>query len=354
MPMLYGQGHKAFRKLQEEIISVSDDHSILAWDNVQSTPGPSAGIACSPAAFRACGDIERCENFEQSSYSITNLGISIHLQLMKTTIPGIELAGLNCCRALQPRPSQKPITNHKKRKEYRIWIPVLITGNRYDNRWLRAHAPFSRTSLEAQFELVGESSSRDIFISTDWKSNPASAGLETQIASSRLFPESSGFFVSIGFGDMDHIQAYRDVYNVRSFMAKTLRQRRPCDISHLLVSSGLFSVILSAVWGPDGSLVTSRHSAIQAKASDFLIKTQSDSRWAIIHDRQVQPMHSAEDGGSKISRLHQDLALYFHTEQKNYNNKPWPLVQASEIVLQDFRGRSELAVKVIFRDPSNT
>jgi hypothetical protein len=31
MPMLYGEGERAFIRLQEEIIKVSDDHSIFAW-----------------------------------------------------------------------------------------------------------------------------------------------------------------------------------------------------------------------------------------------------------------------------------------------------------------------------------
>ena len=31
MPMLYGKGDKAFLRLQEEIMKVSDDHSLFAW-----------------------------------------------------------------------------------------------------------------------------------------------------------------------------------------------------------------------------------------------------------------------------------------------------------------------------------
>jgi hypothetical protein len=31
MPLLYGEGQKAFTRLQEEIIKVSEDYSIFAW-----------------------------------------------------------------------------------------------------------------------------------------------------------------------------------------------------------------------------------------------------------------------------------------------------------------------------------
>ncbi|KAK8040924.1 HET domain-containing protein [Apiospora phragmitis] len=61
MPMLYGQGQKAFLKLQEEIIKISDDESILAWNRTDLSLDPTSGLAWSPAAFKACGDICRYE-----------------------------------------------------------------------------------------------------------------------------------------------------------------------------------------------------------------------------------------------------------------------------------------------------
>ncbi|KAH8663075.1 heterokaryon incompatibility protein-domain-containing protein [Tricladium varicosporioides] len=36
MPMLYGEGERAFIRLQEEIIKVSDDHSLFAWRSSKS------------------------------------------------------------------------------------------------------------------------------------------------------------------------------------------------------------------------------------------------------------------------------------------------------------------------------
>lgn len=54
MPLLYGEGPKAFRRLQQEIIKSSDDDSIFAWQTVDSPAselhhGP---LALSPAYFR--------------------------------------------------------------------------------------------------------------------------------------------------------------------------------------------------------------------------------------------------------------------------------------------------------------
>ena len=46
MPLLYGEGHNAFKRLQYELIGVrSDDESIFAWKH--DDPGPSGMLATS-------------------------------------------------------------------------------------------------------------------------------------------------------------------------------------------------------------------------------------------------------------------------------------------------------------------
>ncbi|KAI1424543.1 HET-domain-containing protein [Xylaria sp. FL1777] len=83
MPMLYGEGEKAFLRLQEEIIRHSDDHSIFAWS--LPSVGESKGfglLAPSPDAFVDSTDI-RCRPLRgtQSPYTLTNKGVSITLDL---------------------------------------------------------------------------------------------------------------------------------------------------------------------------------------------------------------------------------------------------------------------------------
>ena len=56
MPLLYGEGHNAFKRLQYELIGVrSDVESIFAWTH--DGPRPSGMLAQSPAAFADSGDI---------------------------------------------------------------------------------------------------------------------------------------------------------------------------------------------------------------------------------------------------------------------------------------------------------
>ncbi|KAG7006581.1 hypothetical protein G7Y79_00014g037560 [Physcia stellaris] len=75
MPLLYGEGDKAFLRLQQEIIKSSNDQFIFAWTREDSLF--NGIIAYSPADFKDSTDVMPCEmpGLPQSPYSIMNLGI---------------------------------------------------------------------------------------------------------------------------------------------------------------------------------------------------------------------------------------------------------------------------------------
>jgi hypothetical protein len=56
LAMIYGEGEKAFLRLQEEIIKRSVDHSIFAWSGVED--GHPGLLARSPAVFEASGKMK--------------------------------------------------------------------------------------------------------------------------------------------------------------------------------------------------------------------------------------------------------------------------------------------------------
>jgi hypothetical protein len=79
MPMIYGEGEKAFHRLQVEIMKLSDDASIFAWTN--DSQGAERGLlATSPAEFKDCADVRRYG--ASSEFSVTNKGISMKLPLI--------------------------------------------------------------------------------------------------------------------------------------------------------------------------------------------------------------------------------------------------------------------------------
>ncbi|TKA73441.1 hypothetical protein B0A55_06084 [Friedmanniomyces simplex] len=105
MPLLYGEGHRAFRRLQEEIIRTSDDQSIFAWylgssrgdeadrvsvasaeavdgglgavDGPPSWSAPTGMLALSPSDFLHCADMLPFISDDSPAYSITNRGVEL-------------------------------------------------------------------------------------------------------------------------------------------------------------------------------------------------------------------------------------------------------------------------------------
>ncbi|KAG8525617.1 uncharacterized protein KY384_009261 [Bacidia gigantensis] len=78
MPLLYGEGERAFIRLQEEFIRRSDDQSIFAW--VDNNLEYSGMLARHPSAFRDSGDIVQVFNVPHvhgKPYVMTNIGLEI-------------------------------------------------------------------------------------------------------------------------------------------------------------------------------------------------------------------------------------------------------------------------------------
>ncbi|KAI6100775.1 heterokaryon incompatibility protein-domain-containing protein [Pisolithus croceorrhizus] len=125
MPMLYGEGKDAFRRLQLEIIRMTNDHSIFAWDRKDNGWSGSV-LADDPSFFRACHDIVNMEpdeylaalrgvvpekvlsDFNEESirtYTVTNAGIRIRLPLQRCRgSQSVFEARLACCRSFDSSP----------------------------------------------------------------------------------------------------------------------------------------------------------------------------------------------------------------------------------------------------------
>lgn len=83
MPLIYGEGERAFLRLQEEILKRSSDHTIFAWDsNGQQCHGV---LADSPRAFEHSAHfIQRPFDADLPPYSITNGAIHITFPVQTT------------------------------------------------------------------------------------------------------------------------------------------------------------------------------------------------------------------------------------------------------------------------------
>jgi hypothetical protein len=99
LPLRYGEGERAFIRLQEEIIRNSNDLSIFAWQ-AQDTDGASAGglrgiLARSPAEFaNAKGIISTPRSYPE--FALTNRGLKIDTPLKKRVGSRQHFMSLRC------------------------------------------------------------------------------------------------------------------------------------------------------------------------------------------------------------------------------------------------------------------
>lgn len=105
MPMLYGEGSRAFMCLQEEIIKVSNDLSIFAFQNpaqnsdLKSTRPYCDLLASSPAEFMGCGDLvhSRMDSHWNNAFALTNKGLHFQgIELHANARQGLYSILLNC------------------------------------------------------------------------------------------------------------------------------------------------------------------------------------------------------------------------------------------------------------------
>ncbi|KAK1981317.1 heterokaryon incompatibility protein-domain-containing protein [Colletotrichum cereale] len=82
MPMIYGEGHKAFQRLQEEIVKETDDMSLFAWLAASGSKQLYRGaFAGSPSEFAHCTTLEQRSRMDitLTPFSITNRGVSFNV-----------------------------------------------------------------------------------------------------------------------------------------------------------------------------------------------------------------------------------------------------------------------------------
>ena len=146
MPLLYGEGAKAFTRLQEEIIKTSNDHTIFCWtrDKRANVPADWTNmLAPSPLAFADSGDFIPVDAWENPvPYPMTNLGLSIHLPLIYTltqifVVLDAGLAsgsrGTRACIAMQRATQRRTATNILHRSRF-FESAMMLSAEATDRR----------------------------------------------------------------------------------------------------------------------------------------------------------------------------------------------------------------------------
>jgi hypothetical protein len=161
MPLLYGEGPKAFSRLQEEILKETDDHSIFAWgpfERLGSNSNVSEKfrrkysklLADSPEDFRDSGDVVLFAPW-QTQTPITITSNNIRLETFIYDPEGSSYAILKC----RPR----------KDRFSALAIPILeASGSQYSRRvsYVRIISLGAFVGQERQVILISKSG--DLFL----------------------------------------------------------------------------------------------------------------------------------------------------------------------------------------------
>ncbi|KIW13670.1 hypothetical protein PV08_08861 [Exophiala spinifera] len=156
MPLLYGEGRKAFIRLQEEIIKNADDQTILLWDPLPPDRTRISGIlAPEPSCFGRTFAFDII-NYKTEPFQMTNKGLSLTTRLSPYN-DDIYVAWLQCGTASAA---------------IGIFLRRLAKGDRF----ARAYPHGSSTCIEGGSISTSFSDKRHIFVA---KEIPASREAST-------------------------------------------------------------------------------------------------------------------------------------------------------------------------------
>ncbi|KAE9365545.1 hypothetical protein N431DRAFT_431000 [Stipitochalara longipes BDJ] len=119
MPLLYGEGDKAFLRLQEEIIKQSGDASIFAWGYHSGAHSERSGMfAHSPADFIGCSDLKAIPN-RSAVIAVTNITLEagFNYYTTNTNPTNFIYVDLNC------------LVNGKR--DMGLFLPLVKTGDEH-------------------------------------------------------------------------------------------------------------------------------------------------------------------------------------------------------------------------------
>ncbi len=154
MPLLYGEGRRAFKRLQEEIVRVEDDESIFAWEADRGPHILDNGnlFAPSTSRFAYCGNVFKALYDERQPYSMTNGGLQIDVVLFPLGDDSY-LIPLNCGNRNREG-SEAPLAlkvykTGEKKKVFRRWGCIAMRDAGYESL-MHSMATHNRTVVFMQ------------------------------------------------------------------------------------------------------------------------------------------------------------------------------------------------------------
>ena len=189
MPLLYGEGPKAFLRLQEEILQISSDLSLFAWEkgtlarSHDWTVDYEGMFAESPAYFLESSSL-RAQNafaYAKAEMQVTNFGIRLEACFPNDRLDPSHSdldcdVDLNCCRKEEGQLVWLSIALHKREQDYfrfrrlkrsatrsglisnarsMVYVAKVHTFNGLrDERMLRVYQAYVKTAMESPLHHI--------------------------------------------------------------------------------------------------------------------------------------------------------------------------------------------------------
>lgn len=282
MPLLYGEGHKAFQRLQKAILEALDDETLLAWEGTDVGTMDGA-FARSPSAF------ER---------SFTPSQMTSH-----TELPTLTSRGLTMKRNLYRRQRRKVTA----RKRYTTKLNCK-DGQGHDLYLLLLPAPNSRATEED--EIFSRDGCRPISeqeLQQDW----------IQLGTRDLTISRSHSTSSIRERDYLHFMLYQENYTTRLHhpLCRPTSKLMPDDPAHDITLSSQFGYVIDAFtrypfFGLHSSLFRFRldvgsYDTIELERIELVIEIDHTGRSSTYLSKQADQVQSTNE--EQLQKYLQDI-----------------------------------------------
>jgi hypothetical protein len=184
MPLLYGEGHRAFIRLQEEIIRHDNDHTIFCWSwltaqDPESYPEWSGCLAPQPSVFANSGHFVQAyldEGKEPYEFQLTNAGLRINAVVLECLRETYKLVVFNAMES-QPGGIQPRLVCVVVQSTLRG--DIYLTRSCFPNRLLTlpySHGAFGSPEARRTVYLVHERDPNALFRKRPFTIQPVSSG----------------------------------------------------------------------------------------------------------------------------------------------------------------------------------
>ena len=236
LPLLYGEGERAFVRLQEEIVKNSIDLSLLAWrlsrDGTPIDHDHSCGVfAQHPRYFEASDKLTLINDVKfMPDFSMTNKGLKIHTRLHFDHLEGLHVLEINCHDASSSEKTLGIYLRHQGASVFARARPDVFT--------LDQHSSIP----EVKSFFLGKSIIPSVAKSLHGVQHysfitPIHDSSSCQVVAAKpeaLWDRASHMFITVGLQDLVGCHQYRDARNLEVLGASSW-QPETCNRRFLVV-----------------------------------------------------------------------------------------------------------------------